>query len=606
MLSIQLLGTPNIRRDDSDPAPLRGHKAWGLLAYIVLSEIRRPPREHLADLLFASASDPLGSLRWNLSELRRALGPEVLPRGSAEFALPADGLIDVEVLTRGTPQEALSLPALGRELLAGLDFDGSPAFETWLLLERGRLMGAAAAALREAALDRLAARRPAEAAPLAARLVELDPYDENFQELLIRSHAQAGDKHAADEQLRSCRKLFRRELAREPTESLTRAAAEQNEGVDDAAPIHLSAQQAAGALLEAGEAAAAAGATDAAIPSLRRAVTLAHDAGETEVEARALLALGSVLVHGVRGRDEEGSSILRRAASLAEEGGLAELQVCAVRELSYIDALAGRYSRCERRLVEADSLSASDSEVAAVESVRAMAAGDRGAHRRTLDHVAKSTELAERAGDLQRLAFVLSFAGRSHLLTRDLEAARTSLERSLAIVSETDWLAFASWPETWLAEVQLLEGDLEGARTRVERAFALAYEFRDPCWEGLAGRGLGLVEEREGNVAGALRRLEEARQCAVRTTDCYRWVEAYALEALAGVAIRSGSNRASEWVEDLRSLAARTGMHEMAAKAYLYKFEMGDASALASARVMAAETENPALEAALKAETGSV
>ena len=196
MLTIQLLGAPEIRMDDSGPASLRGQKAWGLLAYLALSEIRQPPREHLAELLFAGAADPLGALRWNLSELRRAVGPEALPPGSAAFVLPADGLIDVEVLTRGTPQEALSLQGLGRELLEGIDFEGSPAFETWLLLERGRLMGAAAAALREAALDRLAARRPAEATPLARRLVELDPYDENFQELLIRSYAQAGDRQA--------------------------------------------------------------------------------------------------------------------------------------------------------------------------------------------------------------------------------------------------------------------------------------------------------------------------------------------------------------------------------------------------------------------------
>jgi hypothetical protein len=80
---------------------------------------------------------------------------------------------------------------------------------------------------------------------------------------------------------------------------------------------------------------------------------------------------------------------------------------------------------------------------------------------------------------------------------------------------------------------------------------------------------LGLVEEVEGDVPGALRRLEVARQCAARTTDCYVWIEAYALEALAGVAIRAQSRRAVEWVEDLRSLAARTGMREMAAQAYL-------------------------------------
>ncbi len=601
MIAIQLLGTPEIRRDDSDPVPLRGQKAWGLLAYLTLSEIRHPPREHLAELLFATADDPLGSLRWNLSELRRALGPEALLPGSSEFVLPADGLIDVDILTRGTPQEALSLAGLGRELLEGMDFSGSPAFDTWLLLERGRLLGAAAAALREAALDRLAARRPAEATPLARRLVDLDPYDENFQELLIRSYAQAGDKRAAGEQLHTCRVLLQDQFGREPSESLSRAAEELPAEAESSPSVGLSVLQAANVLLEAGEAAAAAGATDAAIQSLRRAVEIAHDAAEPETEARALFALGTVLVHSVRGRDEEGSSILGRAATLAQQGELTDLQVAAVRELSYIDALAGRYSRCERRLIEAGELAASDSELAAVESILAMAAGDRGAHETTLQHTTKSSELAERSGDLQRLAFAISFAGRSHFLRGDLEAARRELERSLAIVGETDWLAFASWPETWLGEVQLLEGDLAGARTRIERAFALAYEFRDPCWEGLAGRGLGLVEEAEGNVAGALRRLEQARTCAARTTDCYAWVEAYALEALAGVAVRARSSRAPEWVEDLRSLSARTGMREMAAKAYLYKFELGDSSALDGARVMAAETENPALEARLEA-----
>jgi DNA-binding SARP family transcriptional activator len=603
MLAIQLLGAPQIRSDDSGSRSLRGQKAWGLLSYLLLSEMRQPSREHLAELLFATAADPLGSLRWNLSELRRALGPGALRPGSADLRLPADVQVDVEVLTRGTPQEALSLPGLGRELLEGMDFSGSPAFETWLLFERGRLIGAAAAALREAALDRLAARMPAEATPLARRLVHLDPYDENFQELLIRSYALAGNRRAADEQLQACRELFRRELGREPTESLMRAAEEPAERPRSLQPTRLSVQQAASALVDAGEAAAAAGATDPAIQSLRRAVALAQDTTEPEMEARALVSLGGVLVHGVRGRDEEASSILRRAATLAQKHGLSELQVATARELSYVDALAGRYSRCDRRLVEVSALAASDRELAALESVWAMTAGDRGAHRATLEHAERSAQLAERGGDLQRLAFTLSFAGRSHLLTGDLGAARASFERSLALVGEAGWLAFAAWPEAWLAEVQLLEGDLENARRRMERAFALACEFRDPCWEGLSGRGLGLIEAREGNIPGALRRLEEARQAAARTTDCYVWVEAYALEALAGVAVRAGSSRSREWVEDLRSLAARTGMQEMAVKAYLYRFEMGDRDALDGARVMADEIQNPVLKAAVEAGT---
>lgn len=48
-------------------------------------------------------------------------------------------------------------------------------------------------------------------------------------------------------------------------------------------------------------------------------------------------------------------------------------------------------------------------------------------------------------------------------------------------------------------------------------------------------------------------------------------------------------------------LAARAGMREMAARAYLYRFELGDVRALDGARVMGAEIENPALRAALEA-----
>src|SRR5918996_4161563 len=85
-----------------------------------------------------------------------------------------------------------------------MDFSTSPAFETWLLNERRRLLGAAEAALHEAALDRLAAGEAGAAIALAVRLVELNPYEENFQELLVRSYAEAGDREAADRQRSGC------------------------------------------------------------------------------------------------------------------------------------------------------------------------------------------------------------------------------------------------------------------------------------------------------------------------------------------------------------------------------------------------------------------
>ena len=72
-LGIRLLGRPEIERDGVVVAPPRGHKAWGVLAYLVLAE-RPVARARLAGLVFGEADDPLGALRWTLAQLRRALG----------------------------------------------------------------------------------------------------------------------------------------------------------------------------------------------------------------------------------------------------------------------------------------------------------------------------------------------------------------------------------------------------------------------------------------------------------------------------------------------------------------------------------------------------
>ena len=77
-LEISLLGRPNVRRDGVAVAPPRGHKVWGLLAYLVLNG-RPVARTRVAALLFPDANDPLATVRWNLHELRRLLGPDCRP-----------------------------------------------------------------------------------------------------------------------------------------------------------------------------------------------------------------------------------------------------------------------------------------------------------------------------------------------------------------------------------------------------------------------------------------------------------------------------------------------------------------------------------------------
>ena len=592
-LAIHLLGRPHVERDGESMATPRGHKAWGLLAYFLLSRVRNPSREQLAELLFTGADDPLGSLRWNVAELRRALGSATLPHGSTELTLPPGTYVDVDALTRATSQEAVAIPGLGRELLEGMQFGNSPAFETWLLIERRRLVGAAEAALHEAALDRLAAGEAQAAVGLAARLVELNPYDENFQELLIRSYAEAGDREAANRQVSACLELFRAERGSAPGAAVFRAA-EATPPVPVAA-AGVAGPQGARARLEAGRSAINAGSFDPGVRSLARAAAEAQACGAHELEAEAWLALGTALVHSARGRDEEGADALLRGAALAEAHALGDLAAAAHRELAYVDILQARYARCAQRLERAVTLADSDEERAGVEAMLGLAAADTGAHERALVHLRLSAELAERAGSLQQAAFSLSFVGRSHFLRDELDSARAPLERSLALARESKWLAFEPWPESWLAEADLATGQLPAGRERFEHAWALASELGDPCWEGAAGQGLGRIACQEGRVSVGIRLLEEARRRAASFSDTYVWIEAYALAELAAAAVAAGHRRAREWVEDLISLTARTGMRELAVRAYLLRAELGDRSALDSAAILAAEVENPAL-----------
>jgi DNA-binding SARP family transcriptional activator len=592
-LAIYLLGRPHLERDGEPVAGPRGHKAWGLVVYLILSRVQRPSREHLAELLFAGADDPLGSLRWNMAEIRRAIGPATLPRGSTEFALPPGTFVDIDALIRGTPQEAVAIPGLGSELLEGMEFGGSPAFETWLLSERRRLHGAAEAALHEASLDRLAGGEAAAAARLAARLVELNPYDENFQELLVRSYAEAGDRKAANRQVSACVELFRAELGRDPGAAVFRAAEATPPAPVPA--IGAAGRQSARARLEAGRSAINAGSFDPGVRSLARAAAEAKASSAQELEAESWLALGTALVHSARGRDEEGADALLRATALAEERGLGDIAAAAHRELAYVDILQARYARCAQRLERAGTLAESDEERAGVEAMLGLAAADTGAHERALAHLRRSVELAERAGSRQQASFSLSFVGRSHFLRGELDDARAALDRSLALAREAKWVAFEPWPESWLAEADLAEGELPTGRERFEHAWALASELGDPCWEGAAGQGLGRVACLEGQVPTGLRLLEEARRRAASFPDAYVWVEAYALAELASAAVEAGDRRAPEWIEDLTSLAARTGMRELAVKAYLLRADLGDRTSLESAAILVAEIENPAL-----------
>lgn len=594
-LAVHLLGPqPRVAKAGQPQPPPRGRKAWALLAYLLTTE-SAPSREWLSELLFADADDPLNALSWSLSQLRRLLGDESTIAGEpVVLRLPPGTFVDVHALTAGTWMQAIGIPGLGRELLEGMTFPACPGFEAWLLTSRSHLAGAAEGVLREAARAKLSAGDAARAAGLASRLVAANPLDEDAQELLIRAYVASGDPAAARTQRDACVALFRRELGTDPGIAVIHAA--DPEWRQRAFPDRPATSAATAARLEAGLGALDAGAPDAAIGLLREAAAEAHEAGDGPLLVRTLLALGSALVHSVRGRDGEGAGVLLEAIDVAERIGAPESAVSAHRELGFVELLRGRYDRAQRRLKDALELAGDEpGERAWALAIQGTASTDVGRYDDALVAFDEALGLAGTDQTAHVVAWSWTFSGRACLLRDDLVVARDRLDKGLQAARALRWTAFVPLPEALLADVDLLEGKIDAASTAYEHAHALALQLGDPCWEGFAARGLGMVAASQGDAARALEWVTEARHRCVRLPDAWLWVEGYCLDTLCALALDHQRVEAGKWVDDLEALATRTGMRELVARAYAHRARLGDRVAADAARVLAAEVDNPSL-----------
>lgn len=592
-LAIRLLGPPMIEQDGAGRQAPRGQKPWALLALLLLST-EPLSRERLADLLFTDADDPLASLRWNLAELRRALGPDAKLEGDpVRLGLPPDAEVDVRRLAAGSAAEALTVAGLGRDLLEGIQPVVHPAFEAWLLAERRHHAGVSAGVLREGAIARLAAGDATGAVELATKLVALDEYDEEAYALLIRAHVAAGNRADAQRYLRGTIDRFRQDLGIEPSATLLRAA--------DPAASALTASSGpatrAGAesLIAAGEAAIGAGAIEAGLDTLRRATSDAEQSGDRSLVARALVALGEAYIHGGRGRDGEGSTALHAALAVAEDIGAQDLVSEACRELGYVEMLRARYDRAEAWLRRALDEAPDAGLRAAALGVSGSVAHDQGRTQESIDLLTESLRVASPLGKPRLDAWAYTFLGRAHLTREELSAARSALEAALASVRTAAWMTFLPLPQALLAAVDLAEDRTTEASDGFESAFALGCQIGDPCWEGLGARGIGLLKIARGEIGEGMSWLADARARSIRIPDTYLWIHGYCLDALAGQSIERGLPEAGRWVAELEATAARTGMHELLVRGFLHRAALGSEDAHASAAIFASRIDNPAV-----------
>lgn len=516
-MRIRLLGKPEIQAPDGSLFAVRGLQTWAVLARVLLSD-RPLARREIAAELFPNTIDPLGALRWCLASLRRTLGPEALTGDPVQANLPADCGVDVwqidapefDPLTAGELLEDSAPEASGAE------------FETWLLVERVRLATRIDARLRRDTLDALAAGDAERALTCARHAVRRQPFDEGAHVHLIRALVLSGHGDAARAHALRTEAEFRRELGLAAAPALHSAArslpvpARQKAG--SPATIH--------ALVQAGTAALNAGASDAGIESLRRAVAEAEAAHDDILTAEALVALGTALIHAIRGQDDEGIVHLRRAEDLSMKGQDRALACKAVLELGYADALVGRRPDAARLISRAFDLSEGDPErVAKAHGFSAFNLADWGRHDRAeaafSDAIAASR--ATRSATAARSeAWALGLGAWARLRAGDTPGARNWALASLDTCSRLDWLAFRPWPEAVLAEAELsLGADPETLRNSLQDTLAMSCQLGDPCWEAGTCRAIALTYEREGDPARALGWIDRAGRAFTGISDPY-------------------------------------------------------------------------------------
>ena len=593
---VRLLGPPRIEEDGPPCPPPRGLKSWAVLARVALAG-RPVGRRELAGELFGEADDPLGALRWCLADLRRGLGLPSLLCGDPLGLSPGELWVDVRALEDG------SLPAedIGGDLLEGIELRNCPGFDTWLLLARLDCAARSRQELRRQALSRLAGGEAEAAMAAAGRAAGLDPLDEGAQELFLRVLVAVGRGGLASAHLASCEALFAREGL--ITSAALRSAA-RDPGL--AARPRVRAGVVAASLLRAGTAALDAGAVDAGVETLRRAAAEAGQAADPGLHAEVQRALGSALVHAVRGSDGEGAVVLHRALLAARAADRPALVADILRELAFVDVQAGRHTSADRALCEASQQACGDPALrAGILAIRGMNQADRGRHGEAAELLTESAGLAREAGSARQEAWSQGILARSLLLAGQVQPAQEAAERSMAVARSQRWNAFLPLPQVLHAQCLAEAGCWHEASEDAEHAFALACELGDPCWEGMAARALGLQALHGGDPAAARAWLADARRRCDRVPDRYVWVSTYIglaqLETAAHENIDLVAPAAARLYED----AVRGDLPEFLAWALVYQAESGDHAKAALARRAAGGIANPELQARVHALPGS-
>jgi predicted ATPase/DNA-binding SARP family transcriptional activator len=242
-LSLSLLGSWQATLNGEPVTAFESDKVRALLAYLAVESGRSHRRESLAALFWPERSER--NARQNLSQalfnLRQAVGDQeakppifFITQQTIQFNSNADFRLDVaaftELITKAKhhrhEQLAICGPCLKRleraigqyqgDFLTGFSLPDSIAFEEWALLKREQLHRQALETLFTLTEAYEVQGAAAVALPYAWRQVELDPWNEEGQQRLMRLLTLNGFRNEALAQYEKFRQLLWQDLGVEP------------------------------------------------------------------------------------------------------------------------------------------------------------------------------------------------------------------------------------------------------------------------------------------------------------------------------------------------------------------------------------------------------
>ena len=502
-LRVRLLGRPSLEHD-GESRRLEGYKPWALLTYLLL-EPRAPTRRELADLLWSEADDPLGAVRWSLSQVRKAVNPPAeIGERDGRIKIDAEVLVvDAGELLRGEWDETSIDDLVRGELLEGMSFGEAPSFDTWLQVQRARVATSAAVALRWAA-TLLSHREPDRALALAERALRTEPFDDALHELIVEIHAARGDRDRARTYVAGLARRYRDELAIEPPASISRPL---ERAPRSAAEPLLRLDVQARALLDIAKIRFWAGDFASARDIALRAARQAAESGDRALEARALILGSTTYTGGGLGTAREWTSHLQRALRLANELGDRATAAQIESERGRIAAIEGRYGAAEASFRRARRLAEDIGDTKEAAWARAMLAV---CHVDRCEFAAAEEELRAALPAFGWAPDVMGALARVLVRMGNVEEGKAFADAAVTRAEREGLLPTLPWALVQAGDARLAEGDLDGATERFSRALTIAQETKNPSSQALALRGLALIARSRDDVDRALTLLREA------------------------------------------------------------------------------------------------